>query len=102
MAATGSALAVEPQDRSVIEKVVVIIEQNHTFDSYFAGYPGARGFLSEGLFPTLPDGEGGVAEPPLFNTAALHQAAVTRIEGEGLLSNSSGAARGALYFGRMN
>ena len=36
-----------PGAEPVIEHIVVIIEQNHTFDSYFGTYPGADGFSSD-------------------------------------------------------
>lgn len=48
MLAAGSAPPVEASSSSEvgseIEHIVVIIEQNHTFDSYFGTYPGADGF----------------------------------------------------------
>ena len=41
------------------EHVVVVLQQNHTFDSYFGAYPGANGFVEGGVMG-LPDGEGGI------------------------------------------
>ena len=37
-----------------IENIVVIVEQNHTFDSYFGRYPGANGFDDVKSFPYGP------------------------------------------------
>ncbi len=84
-----------------LEHVVVIIEQNHTFDAYFAGYPGARGHLSEGVVPTLPDGRGGTATPSVY-VAAEPVDGSEDSESVELLSNGPSAARDALRSGAMD
>ena len=42
---------------AAIDHVVVVVEQNHTFDSYFGRYPGVDG-LQGVEAPLLPDGNG--------------------------------------------
>jgi phospholipase C len=83
-----------------IEHVVVIIEQSHTFDSYFAGYPGAGGYLTEGLAPRLPDGSGGTVGPTIYNAEGLTLRAIP--EGVDFLSNGSVAANEAANSGAMD
>ena len=46
---------------SGIDKVVVVVEQDHTFDSYFGSYPGAEGLGRAQLPHRLPNGSGGRA-----------------------------------------
>lgn len=52
---TDSAAQLAPLQASPeIEHVVIIVEQNHTFDSYFGSYPGADGFSSDPDVPYYP------------------------------------------------
>ena len=37
-----------------IDNIIVIVEQNHTFDSYFGRYPGANGLNNATRFPIHP------------------------------------------------
>ena len=37
-----------------IDNIIVIVEQNHTFDSYFGRYPGANGLNNVTRFPIDP------------------------------------------------
>jgi phospholipase C len=45
----------DASDDRPIEQIVVIVEQNHTFDAYFTGYPGARSGSEDVV---LDDGSG--------------------------------------------
>lgn len=84
-----------------IEHIVVITEQNHSFDSYFAGYPGARGHVSLGLSPEIPDGRGGTASPSIYTPEVL-AALGERAESEDVLSNGPSAASEARNAGAMD
>lgn len=82
-----------------IEHVVVVLQQNHTFDSYFGTYPGADGFVEVGHVG-LPDGEGGVIRlnPYEEKLATTYRAP----RGIDPLANGIAAARTAYAAGAMN
>src|SRR5437867_12265059 len=48
-----------------IQRVVVIMKENHGFDNYFGSFPGADG-IADNI--TVPDGEGGLLRPHWLNT----------------------------------
>jgi phospholipase C len=50
-----------------IERVVVIMKENHAFDNYFGTFPGADG-IPENV--TVPDGAGGVLRPHWLNATS--------------------------------
>ena len=82
-----------------IEHVVVIIEENHTFDSYFGRYPGADGYDQVTSWPRVDDG--GDPVPPFLATSdALQQYEVP--EGLEPLSNGTVAASVAYDGGAMD
>jgi len=41
-----------------IDHVVVIVQENHTFDNYFGTFPGANGFDREIVLPSFPSSRG--------------------------------------------
>jgi phospholipase C len=44
-------------DISAVQHIVVVLQENHTFDNYFGTYPGADGTLGKNLrLPTTPGG----------------------------------------------
>ena len=92
-----------PQAESAapIQQIVVVVEQNHTFDSYFAEYPGGAGFLSLGLSPVFPDGDGNLIAPRTYDWNYVRSLNLAS-EDEEVLSNSTGAARDAINGGAMN
>jgi len=48
-----------------IKHVVVIVEENHTFDNYFGTYPGVNGLANAAAMPDAPDGSSSVKPYPL-------------------------------------
>ncbi|MPZ24843.1 MAG: phospholipid carrier-dependent glycosyltransferase, partial [Dehalococcoidia bacterium] len=82
-----------------IDNIVVIIQQNHTFDSYFGTYPGANGFDEVNNFPLLPQSRERLS-PILFNEVLARRMAPP--PGDEQLSNSSAAARAAYNAGTMD
>lgn len=63
------AVAGGPKD-SPIDHIVVVLQENHTFDNYFGTYPGADGTLGKGI--ALPSAPGG---PPV--AAPTHSVTLT-------------------------
>jgi phospholipase C len=52
---TAAARASAVPGPSVISHIVVVLQENHTFDNYFGTYPGADGTLGKGIrLPTSP------------------------------------------------
>src|SRR6059036_762352 len=49
-----------------IERVIVIMKENHGFDNYFGTYPGADGIPANA---SLPDGAGGMVRPHWLDTS---------------------------------
>ncbi len=50
---------------SQIAKIVVVLQENHTFDNYFGTYPGAEGTAGKGLLlPTVAGGRPSVGPSP--------------------------------------
>jgi phospholipase C len=43
-----------PQATTPIQHLVVLMQENHTFDNYFGTYPGANGFPSDAKMPVDP------------------------------------------------
>src|SRR3989442_12745645 len=48
-----------------IQRVIVIMKENHGFDNYFGTYPGADGIPENA---SLPDGAGGTVKPHWLDT----------------------------------
>lgn len=83
-AAGGSA-------RSPISKIVILLQENHTFDNYFGTYPAADGTLGKGL--RLPISKGG---PPAVGPA--HSPTLTPTE----LNHNWNAAHADYDGGKMD
>ncbi|MGH2428708.1 MAG: alkaline phosphatase family protein [Candidatus Limnocylindria bacterium] len=80
-----------------IEHIVIIIEQNHTFDSYFSAFPGVAG--NGELSVELDDGTGRVVR----RTPSAGESASLEIEpGEEPLADGRAAAITAFAGGRMD
>jgi len=77
---------------SGIDKVVVVVEQDHTFDSYFGRYPGAEG-LAHATPPLLPNGSGGRAAFADYDEDVAAQ--LRPHTGSSPLDNSGATARAA-------
>ena len=58
-----------------IQHVVIIMQENRSFDSYFGTYPGADGIPMSNGVPTVcvPDPNAGVCVPPFHDPADLNQ-----------------------------
>ncbi len=59
-----------PAGLEAISKIVIVLQENHTFDNYFGTYPGADGTAGKGLL--VPSSPGG---PP--NVAPVHSPSLT-------------------------
>lgn len=59
----AAAPSAGPRGDPPIDHVIVIVEQNHTFDSYFGTYPGARGFDEIENLPQAPGDPAARMEP---------------------------------------
>lgn len=62
-----TASADESPSGPVIEHVIVIVEQNHTFDSYFGTYPGANGLPAGTTTINYDDFDSGPGQNTLSN-----------------------------------
>src|SRR5262249_17758943 len=58
-----------------IQHIVIIMQENPSFHSYFGTYPGADGIPMSGGVPTVcvPDPQAGVCIPPFHDSADLNQ-----------------------------
>jgi phospholipase C len=67
---TSSANAAGASDVSKIKHIIIIMQENRSFDHYFGTYPGADGIPMEGGKPKacLPTGRGSPCAPPYHNT----------------------------------
>jgi phospholipase C len=75
----------------VLTHLVVVLQENHTFDNYFGTYPGADGTLGKGiLLPSLPGG------PPVV--APTHSGTLT----PGDLNHNWNAAHADYDSGKMD
>jgi len=76
---------------SPIKHIIVMVQENHTFDNYFGAYPGVNGINSLAAMPTTPGGSATV-KPYLLTTPVLSKN----------LNNSWGAAHEAYDNGKMD
>jgi len=74
-----------------IKHIVVIVQENHTFDNYFGTYPGVNGLYNAKSLPTTPGGPPAV-KPYLFTSPVLSKN----------LNNSWGAAHIAYDGGKLD
>ena len=75
MAAPFALLAAPPATAAPFKRVVVVLRENHSFDNYFSGFPGADGQSTD---PLCADN---VADPPHNRKAALAGPSVPRPDG---------------------
>ncbi|MDO8616198.1 MAG: alkaline phosphatase family protein [Dehalococcoidia bacterium] len=85
-------------EASHIDHVVVVLEQNHTFDSYFGKYPGANGLDSPAA---LAASERGLTSVP-YSEALRPRILAAAPEGGEFLSNARPAALDAYNGGAMD
>jgi phospholipase C len=74
------------QTFGVINHVLVIFQENHTFDNYFGTYPGANGFRPDIAQPTSPTSNPSIkpyhfTAPPRSDLAHDHGTALTAFDG---------------------
>jgi len=50
----AQAAALEPATRTPIKHLVVLVQENHSFDNYFGTYPGADGYPADAKMPVDP------------------------------------------------
>ncbi len=74
-----------------IKHVVVIMQENHTFDNYFGTYPGANGITNSTGVPAAPN-----------SSAYLHPFHITSATKQHDLCHSWGCAHSAYDSGRMD
>jgi phospholipase C len=67
-----AALASPPASDIPIKHIVVIMEENHTFDNYFGTYPGANG-ISNALAQPISKGSSTEVKPYMINTTTVSQ-----------------------------
>lgn len=70
-----SARSVAPAPASPISKIVVVLQENHTFDNYFGTYPGADGLTGKNVL--LPVARGGPPNAPPTHSSTLTPADLT-------------------------
>ena len=95
-ARVGDASATAPR----IEHVGIVIEQNHTFDSYFGTYPGVEGFDGVERYPVDPTTSGERLAPRPLTFDLLDR--FRPLPGDEPLSNGTEAAITAYSGGRMD
>lgn len=75
MILTGCAASAAPEDAGIhkIKHVVIIMQENRSFDTYFGTYPGADGIPMHDGVPTvcIPNSQGGCTRP-YHNSADLN------------------------------
>jgi phospholipase C len=101
LVATAGNFAETAWSADRIDHIVVIVEQDHTFDSYFGTYPGARGFVGARGFPYGPRAESGEVLPVRYSEGrykALESASAQKCCGNGrraaLTAYDGGTMRG--------
>ncbi len=57
-------------NKNPIQHVVIMMQENHTFDNYFGTYPGANGVGGANFLPLKPN-ESGIVRPFALNSAVL-------------------------------
>jgi phospholipase C len=74
---TSTVTASSPQTTTTgtglekIEHIIVIMEENHTFDNYFGTYPGANGIARAHSQPTSASQSADLAAPFMINTPQI-------------------------------
>jgi len=84
-----------------IDHIIVVVEENHTFDSYFGTYPGANGWSRADSYPRDPT-TGTPMKPVPYSESIRDWVVASAKEGKELLSNARPAAEEAYNGGRMD
>src|SRR3990170_8381740 len=84
-----------------IDHIIVVVEENHTFDSYFADYPGANGTYGVTNYPRDP-ATGTPVEPVPYSESTRERVLAAATPGKELLSNGRAAAEEAYNGGLMD
>src|SRR3990170_1676080 len=84
-----------------IDHIIVVVEENHTFDSYFGTYPAANGTYGATSFPLDPT-TGTPVEPIPYSESLRERVLATATEGKELISNGRAAAEEAYNGGLMD
>ena len=84
-----------------IDHIIVVVEENHTFDSYFADYPGANGTYGVDSYPRDP-ATGTPVEPVPYSESTRERVLAAATPGKELLSNGRAAAEEAYNDGLMD
>src|SRR3990172_12751430 len=74
-----------------IDHIIVVVEENHTFDSYFADYPGANGTYGVDSFPIDPT-TGAPVEPVPYSEGIRERVLAGVTPANEHLSSGRGAA----------
>ncbi len=74
VACSGPATPTIPQGIHKIKHVIVIMQENRSFDSYFGTYPGADGFPMQNGVPSVcvPDATSGACDKPYVDHADIN------------------------------
>ncbi len=83
-----------------IKHVVVIIQENHTFDNYFGTYPGANGLQSSIALPTAPNSSDLVS--PFHLSSAAPPIDLPHFRGAALEAYNNGKMDGFVYAEQSN
>ena len=77
----AAPVAKEPQPKTPIQHLVVLMQENHTFDNYFGTYPGADGLPADAKMPMNPKDPNSGYELPwhigMYATTDLSHSAAT-------------------------
>jgi len=84
-----------------IDHIIVVVEENHTFDSYFASYPGANGTYAVDSYPRDPT-TGMPVEPVPYSESFREGVVASATKGKEPLSNARPAAEEAYNGGLMD
>lgn len=85
-------IGASPTGANPIKHIIVIVEENHTFDNYFGTYPGANGIASATPQPATSSTNAVLIKPYMINTSTV----------TGNLCNSSTCAHQAYDNGKMD
>ena len=86
-------------DQSVIEHVIVIFHENHTFDNYFGTYPGVNGLTENMSLPISKDGNQTVAP---FHLSASRTIDLDHSRQAALNCYNNGSMDGFVYTEKSN
>jgi phospholipase C len=94
-ARTGSRPSASSNSLAGISHIVVVFQENHTFDNYFGSYPGANGTAGKGLL--LPSTPGGLPSIAPFHSPTLTPADMNHSWASAHADYDSGRMDGFVY-----